>query len=101
MVMAPISEPSVQTAVLSIAIVYLGLVLAIGSRLAFVLGEDGSNPRWIRLWGLVTIVVQQIIYLPLLSMLFSVLHCGIVTVRGGGVYWLKPIISFNSTNALV
>lgn len=83
MVMPPVADNSVQTAVLSIVIIYLGLVLIIGIRLAFVLGEgDGSHPKWIRLWGMATILVQQIIYLPILSMLFSVLHCGIVSMRG-------------------
>lgn len=83
MVMPPVADPGVQTAVLSLAIIYLGLVLVIGGRLAFILGEgDGSHPKWIKLWGTVTIVIQQIIYLPILSMLFSVLHCGIITLRG-------------------
>ena len=87
MVMPPVADSSVQTAVLSIAILYLGLVLTVGARLAFVLGEgDGGHPKWIRLWGLVTITVQQILYLPILSMLFSVLQCGIVNVRGIHLY---------------
>lgn len=83
MVMPPVADPGAQTAVLSIVIIYMGLVMVVGARLAFLLEDgDGSNPQWLKVWGFFTMGLQQIIYLPILSMLFSVLHCGISNVRG-------------------
>lgn len=83
MVMPPVAESGVQTALLSIVIIYLGLVLVVGGRLAYLLSDgDGSNPKLLKAWGTVTVLVHQVIYLPILSILFSALHCGIAEIRG-------------------
>lgn len=83
MVMPPVADSTVQTAILSLVIIYLGLVLVVGARLAFLLSDgDGSSPKLLKAWGTTTVVIHQVIYLPILSVLFSVLHCGIVNIRG-------------------
>ncbi len=81
--MPPLASASAHTATLTVLIIYLGLVIISGIKLALM--EEGTIPPppfWLMLWGCSTIVLHSILYLPALSVFFSALHCGIVNFTG-------------------
>lgn len=83
MPMPALAEPSAHTASLCVLIIYLGLVIFSGIKLALM--EEGTvppPPYFLRVWGLVSVGFHHILYLPALSILFSAMHCGIVHYLG-------------------
>lgn len=90
MAMPAVARGSAHTAALAVLIVYEGLAVVTGVKLALMEEAMAPPPQYfLRAWGLVVLSFHQVLYLPALSVLFSAMHCGIVHFLGISTFHTK------------